>query len=69
MPPDCRLANKKQSGVKGSKVRLTYALTTKANGSEKRCVFVFGKAKKPQAFGGKTSDQLGFTIAAMQKPR
>jgi hypothetical protein len=60
MPPDCGLADKRHSGVKGSKVRLTYAFVSNASGSEKMRPLIIGKAKKPRAFGNKTGTQLGF---------
>jgi hypothetical protein len=60
MPPDRGLANKKHLGVKGRKVRLTYAFTSNADGSEKLPAFVIGKAHKPRAFQKKTGTQLGF---------
>jgi hypothetical protein len=60
MPPDRGLADKKTSGVKGKKVRLTYLLTSNADGSEKRRPLIIGKAKKPRAFQNKTGAQLGF---------
>jgi hypothetical protein len=54
------LADKRHSGVKGKKVRLTHAFTLNADGSEKSLLIVIGKAKKPQAFGNKAGTQLGF---------
>ena len=42
------------------KVRLMYALTANADGSEKLPPFVIGKAFKPQAFKRKTGEQLSF---------
>ena len=60
MPPDRGLADKRNPGIKGSKVRLTYALTSNATGSEKLPPIVIGKAYKPRAFGNKTGTQLGF---------
>jgi DDE superfamily endonuclease len=60
LPPDRGLADKRRSGVKGQKVRLTYAFTSNADGSEKLKPFIIGKAKKPRAFGKKTGPQLGF---------
>ena len=60
MPPDRGLADKKSSGVKGKKVRLTYAFTSNADGSEKLPPIIIGKAKKPRAFRNKTGVQLGF---------
>ncbi|PBK87909.1 hypothetical protein ARMGADRAFT_938193 [Armillaria gallica] len=60
MPPDRGLANKKHSGVKGSKVHLTYALTANVDGSDKHEAFVIGKAERPCPFGRKYENQLGF---------
>ncbi|SJK97310.1 uncharacterized protein ARMOST_00562 [Armillaria ostoyae] len=60
MPPDCGLADKKHSGVKGSKVHLTYAFTANADGSNKLEPFIIGKAKRLHAFGRKFGNQLGF---------
>lgn len=50
MPPDRGLADSAQSGVKGSKVRLTYAFTANADGSDKKEAFIIGKAHKPRPF-------------------
>ena len=60
MAPDRGLSNHKQSGVKGKKVRLTYAFTSNADGSEKLPPFVIGKAARPRAFNKKSGQQLGF---------
>ena len=60
MAPDRGLSDRKQSGVKGKKIRLTYAFTSNADGSEKLPAFVIGKAVWPQAFNKKTGAQLGF---------
>lgn len=60
MAPDRGLSDRKQSGVKGKKVRLTYAFTSNADGSEKLPPFVIGKAARPRAFNKKTGEQLGF---------
>ena len=60
LPPDQGLSNKKQSRVKGRKVRLTYAFTANADGSEKLHPLIIGKAKSPCAFNKKTGAQLGF---------
>jgi len=60
LPPDRGLSNKKCSGVKGSKVWLTYLLVSNADGSEKQPPLIIGKAKKPQAFKNQTGTQLGF---------
>jgi len=60
MAPDRGLSDRKQSGVKGKKVRLTYALTSNADGSEKLRPFAIGKAAQPRAFNKKSGAQLGF---------
>jgi hypothetical protein len=60
MVPDRGLATEQNSGVKGKKVRLTYAFTINADGSEKLPAFVIGKAKQPRCFRKKTGQQLGF---------
>ena len=60
LPPDRGLANQKNSGVKGRKVRLTYGLMTNATGSERRPPFIIGKAARPRAFNKKTGAELGF---------
>jgi hypothetical protein len=52
--------DKRSSGTKGNKKRLTYALTANADGSEKLPPFVIGKAARPRAFQKKTGAQLGF---------
>jgi hypothetical protein len=44
MVPDRGLSDCKHSGVKGKKIRLTYALTSNTNGSEKLPAFVIRKA-------------------------
>lgn len=60
MVPDRGLSDHKQSGVKGKKIRLMYAFTSNANGSEKLQPFIIGKASQPQAFNKKTGKYLGF---------
>jgi hypothetical protein len=60
MPPDRGLMNQRMSGVKGIKKRITYALTTNADGSQKLPPLIIGKAEKPRAFKKKTGKQLGF---------
>jgi hypothetical protein len=60
MVPNRGLATSKQSGVKGKKTRLTYALTANADGSDKLPALIIGKAAQPQAFQKKTGAQLGF---------
>lgn len=58
--PDRGLSNEKSSGVKGSKVRLTYAFAVNADGSHKLEPFVIGKAKQPRSFDRRTAAALGF---------
>ena len=60
MAPDRGLSISKQSSVKGRKVRLTYAFTSNADGSERLPPFVISKAAWPRAFNKKTGRQLGF---------
>ena len=60
LPPDQGLAIVRQLGVRGKKVRLTYAFTSNADGSEKLPPLIIGKAQKPHAFKNKTGTQLGF---------
>ena len=60
MVPDKGLSDRKQSGVKSQKARLTYAFTSNASGSEKLPPFIIGKAACPRAFNKKTGAQLGF---------
>jgi hypothetical protein len=63
MLPDRGLMDRQMSGVKGIKKRITYALTTNADGSEKLPPFIIGKAARPRAFKHKTGQQLGFLYA------
>ncbi|KAF8801777.1 hypothetical protein BYT27DRAFT_7226676 [Phlegmacium glaucopus] len=44
MAPDRGISDSKQSGVKGNKIRITYAFTLNADGSEKLPPFIIGKA-------------------------
>jgi hypothetical protein len=60
MAPDRGLSDHAQSGVKGNKSRLTYALTSNAEGLEKLPPFIIGKAAQPRAFNKKSGGQLGF---------
>jgi hypothetical protein len=60
MAPDRGLSDRKQSGVKGKKTRLTYAFTSNANGSEKLRPIIIGTAERPRAFNKKSGTQLGF---------
>src|SRR6266852_4796045 len=57
---DKGLSDRKQSGVKAQKTRLTYAFTSNATGSEKLTPFIIGKAACPQSFNRNTGAQLGF---------
>ena len=58
--PDRGLSDRKHSGVKGQKARLTYLFTTNVTGSEKLPPLIIGKAARPRAFNKKTGAQLGF---------
>ena len=60
MPPDCGLSNKQQSGVKGSKIWLTYLFMVNVDGSMKLPPLIIGKAQKSHAFQKKSGTQLGF---------
>jgi len=57
--PDWGLSDCKQAGVKEKKIRLMYAFTLNADGSEKLPAFIIGKAAWPWAFKKKTGGQLG----------
>ncbi|KAF7359013.1 DDE-domain-containing protein [Mycena sanguinolenta] len=59
-PPDRGLSKECHSGVKGNKVRLTYAFTVNADGSDKLEPFIIGKAKQPRSFQRRTARALGF---------
>jgi hypothetical protein len=52
--------DRQMAGVKGIKKRITYALTTNADGTEKLPPLIIGKAERPRAFKRKTGAQLGF---------
>ncbi|KAG8921832.1 hypothetical protein FRC01_014867 [Tulasnella sp. 417] len=60
MPPDRRLATAQFAGKKADKQRLSYALTTNADGSDKFPPLVIGHAKCPCAFQKQSGKQLGF---------
>ncbi|KAJ3018432.1 hypothetical protein NUW54_g336 [Trametes sanguinea] len=60
LPPDRGLSDKATAGVKGKKVRLTYAFTANATGSDRLPPLVIGKYRKPRAFNNRTGSQLGF---------
>ncbi|KAG8993163.1 hypothetical protein FRB90_000772, partial [Tulasnella sp. 427] len=59
MPPDRGLATAQFLGKKGNKHRMTYALTTSANG-DAFPPLVIGHAKRPRCFGKKSGSDLGF---------
>ena len=69
MAPDRGLMDRKHAGVKGKKVRLTYALTSNADGSEKLPPFIIGKAACPRAFNKKSGKELGFYYRNNAKAR
>lgn len=60
MPPDRGLATAQFAGRKADKHRLTYALTTNADGSESFPPLVIGHAKRPRCFQKKSGSALGF---------
>eukprot|EP00892_Ulva_mutabilis_P001725 jgi/Ulvmu1/11553/UM078_0046.1 len=49
-PPTRTLASAKKSGRKAEKERVTISLTCNASGTEKRELFIIGKAKRPRSF-------------------
>lgn len=63
MPPDRGLAKEAEKGVKGVKSRLTIAVTTNADGSD-RCPLLFiGKYRHPQPFkrqGGREAHNIDY---------
>jgi hypothetical protein len=56
--PDRTLATKSHSGTKKSKDRITIALTSNADGSEKFLAWVIGKSKNPRCFSKIKSKNL-----------
>lgn len=60
MPPDRGLATAQFSGKKADKHRLTYALTTNADGSDTFPPLVIGHAQRPRCFQKKSGNDLGF---------
>lgn len=60
MPPDRSLATKQMSGVKGDKTRISIALTTNADGSDRRAPLFIGHARRPRCFDKKDGSALGF---------
>ena len=60
LPPDQGLSDKKCSGVKGQKVRLTYVFTSNTDVSEKLPPIIISKAKRPQVFQRRSGKQLNF---------
>ena len=65
MPPSKGLsANTNAKGVKTSKMRLTYAFTCNADGSESLEPIIVGKALKPRCFKKKTGKEHGYYYRA-----
>ncbi|KNE94810.1 hypothetical protein PSTG_11822 [Puccinia striiformis f. sp. tritici PST-78] len=60
MPPNKSLATKTCSGLKGSKVRLTYHLCCNADGSNKLKPLIIGNAQKPWSLGQKFASFWGY---------
>lgn len=60
MLPSKTLANKKLSGVKGDKTRMTFGFITNANGSDIRPPLIIGHARRPRCFKGREASNLGF---------
>lgn len=60
MAPNRVLSDRKESGVKANKVRLTYAFTANADGTDKLPPLIIGKAARPRVFNKKSGTQLGF---------
>ncbi|POV98529.1 hypothetical protein PSTT_14382 [Puccinia striiformis] len=60
MPPNKSLATKTCSGLKGSKVRLTYHLCCNVDGSDKLKPLIIGNAQKPRSFGKKFASFRGY---------
>lgn len=59
--------NKKVSGKKKSKMRMTQALACNADGTDKLKPLFIGTAKNPRAFKGRDVDGLGVTYASSKK--
>jgi len=64
MTPERGLATEQRSGTKQAKTRLTIALTTNGDGTERLPPFIIGRYWKPRCFQGKTGDRLGFYYRA-----
>ncbi|KIO27065.1 hypothetical protein M407DRAFT_73789, partial [Tulasnella calospora MUT 4182] len=60
IPPDRGLATAQFAGKKVDKHRLTYALTTNADGSEVFPPLVIGHARRPRCFQKRSGEDLGF---------
>ncbi|KIO21035.1 hypothetical protein M407DRAFT_40793, partial [Tulasnella calospora MUT 4182] len=60
IPPDHGLATAQHAGKKVDKHRLTYALTTNADGSEVFPPLIIGHAQRPRCFQKKSGKELGF---------
>jgi hypothetical protein len=58
--PNRGLADKKMSGKKQSKARLSVLCAANADGSEKLELMIIGKSKQPRCFKRKTGSALGF---------
>jgi len=60
MTPDRTIASRQIEGSKKDKIRITIALTTNADGTDKLEPFFIGHATMPRCFQKKTAEQLGF---------
>jgi hypothetical protein len=58
--PNRGLSDKKMSGKKQSKARLSVLCASNADGSEKLELMIIGKSKQPRCFKRKTPSALGF---------
>ena len=61
MPPDQGLADKKMSGVKGNKTRLTYTFTANATGSEKLPQLLLERYTSPEHLAKRLACILDFS--------
>ena len=59
-PPSSTISRKPIEGQKMDKKRITVAITSNADGSDKLPLFFIGKSKKPRCFNKKTGAELGF---------
>jgi DDE superfamily endonuclease len=60
LAPDRTIARQQIEGAKKDKTRITIALATNADGSEKLEPLFIGRAKSPCSFKRQTGEQLGF---------